>query len=79
MTMNAKTKALRDAYYAAAAAEAAYRASDDAYRAANVVAYRAAHRVDVADRAAAAADRVAVAAWDAYQAALKAAEKGGKP
>jgi hypothetical protein len=56
---------LRDAYYvAAAAAEAAYRASDDAYSAA----YR------VAD-AATAADRVAVAAWDEYQSALKA--KGG--
>jgi len=46
----------------------------DAYYAAEDAASRAADDDDAAD----AADAVSVAAWDAYQAALKAAEKGGK-
>ena len=75
-----KLKELLEAYRVAAEAADA---SAVAYR---VAAYRVAYASDAAQRAAADAyrdaadaDRVAVAAWDEYQAALKAAEKGGKP
>ena len=73
MTMNAKTKALLDAYNAAqraaAAATDAYIAGNDAYIAAQrVVDDVAAHR--------AAADRDARDAWVAYKAARDAANDG---
>jgi hypothetical protein len=61
-------KELRAAY------DAAQRVADAANLAAYRVTYSATSRVAATD-----ADRVAVAAWDEYQAALKAAEKGGKP
>ena len=67
----AEIEKLRAAYDAA---EAAYATARDAYR----DAYRAANAAQcIAHDAAVAADRVAVAAWDEYQSALKA--KGGKP
>jgi len=61
-----KIKELRAAY------DAAQRVADAANLAAYRVTYSATSRVAATD-----ADRVAVAAWDEYQSALKA--KGGKP
>ena len=66
---DAKIKELLDAYKAA---EAQRVAAVAAYRVAAIAASHAAHRA-----AYRIACRAAVAAWDAYQAAMK--EKGGKP